>query len=147
MGQSSSPPACGVRVGRRGRDGVACLEEGCLGRLRNNQPGRLRQRDSRRRRWAHHGHLEGNGGRRPERERDRHVREGWTLEEANAISSDGRFIVGTGTNPDGNIEAWVATIPNPSVPVAPRVAFVVLAALILLTAAFALWSYRDPNAR
>jgi uncharacterized membrane protein len=39
---------------------------------------------------------------------------GWHLSHANAISSDGRAIVGTGTNPLGQTEAWIATIPEPS---------------------------------
>ncbi len=39
---------------------------------------------------------------------------GWDLIEATAISDDGRVIVGNGTNPDGNFEAWIARIPEPS---------------------------------
>jgi len=39
---------------------------------------------------------------------------GWTLEEATAISDDGRAIVGYGTNPDGFTEGWYAVIPEPS---------------------------------
>ena len=38
----------------------------------------------------------------------------WTLYEATSVSADGRTIVGTGTNPLGNSEAWIATIPEPS---------------------------------
>jgi probable HAF family extracellular repeat protein len=47
---------------------------------------------------------------------------GWTLSEATAISADGLSIVGIGTNPDGDTEAWIARLdgqtnpPNPSVP-------------------------------
>jgi len=37
---------------------------------------------------------------------------GWTLERAHAISADGLTIVGVGTNPDGNEEGWVATLPH-----------------------------------
>jgi probable HAF family extracellular repeat protein len=33
---------------------------------------------------------------------------GWTLEYATAISADGRAVVGYGTNPAGNTEAWLA---------------------------------------
>ena len=33
---------------------------------------------------------------------------GWTLEVAQAVSADGRTIVGYGPNPDGNYEGWVA---------------------------------------
>ena len=42
---------------------------------------------------------------------------GWWLRTAQAISDDGRTIVGYGDNPDGNIEAWMVKldiIPEPS---------------------------------
>jgi probable HAF family extracellular repeat protein len=39
---------------------------------------------------------------------------GWTLVEATGISGDGSTLVGYGYNPDGNREAWLATIPAPS---------------------------------
>jgi hypothetical protein len=39
---------------------------------------------------------------------------GWTLTSAEGISADGLTIVGTGVNPAGNQEAWMATIPEPS---------------------------------
>ena len=39
---------------------------------------------------------------------------GWWLESATGISADGRVIVGTGTNPNGDYEAWIATLPEPS---------------------------------
>jgi hypothetical protein len=35
---------------------------------------------------------------------------GWTLTSANDISADGQFIVGNGTNPSGNTEAWIARL-------------------------------------
>ena len=38
----------------------------------------------------------------------------WTLEEARGISDDGLTIVGWGTNPTGNTEAWIAVSPEPS---------------------------------
>jgi len=38
---------------------------------------------------------------------------GWTLIDANDISADGLTIVGYGTNPDGNFEAWRAVVPVP----------------------------------
>jgi len=37
---------------------------------------------------------------------------GWTLEGATGISADGDTIVGDGTNPMGNPEGWIATIPE-----------------------------------
>ena len=39
---------------------------------------------------------------------------GWTLTEAKGISADGLTIVGTGTNPDGNSEVWMAVIDGPA---------------------------------
>jgi uncharacterized membrane protein len=39
---------------------------------------------------------------------------GWQLEYPGGISPDGRYIVGSGTNPDGNVEAWIVTIPEPA---------------------------------
>lgn len=41
---------------------------------------------------------------------------GWTLREANAISDDGRVIVGVGVNPDSLDRGWVAVtdVPEPS---------------------------------
>jgi probable HAF family extracellular repeat protein len=39
---------------------------------------------------------------------------GWALRGATAVSTDGRTIVGWGHNPDGNREAWIATVPEPS---------------------------------
>lgn len=38
---------------------------------------------------------------------------GWGLSYARAISADGRVIVGEGRNPNGDLEAWVAVIPEP----------------------------------
>jgi probable HAF family extracellular repeat protein len=38
---------------------------------------------------------------------------GWLLTSATGISADGLTIVGYGTNPIGNTEAWIATIPEP----------------------------------
>lgn len=37
---------------------------------------------------------------------------GWTLTEATGISSDGRTIAGTGVNPGGKSEAWIATLDS-----------------------------------
>ncbi|MBN1344255.1 MAG: PEP-CTERM sorting domain-containing protein [Phycisphaerae bacterium] len=39
---------------------------------------------------------------------------GWQLIDASGISSDGSVICGTGINPDGYMEAWVAVIPEPA---------------------------------
>ncbi|MCF7955097.1 MAG: PEP-CTERM sorting domain-containing protein [Phycisphaerae bacterium] len=38
---------------------------------------------------------------------------GWILSTAFGISADGTTIVGTGANPDGNAESWVAIVPEP----------------------------------
>jgi len=39
---------------------------------------------------------------------------GWTLQEATAVSADGNTIVGRGINPNGLMEPWIATIPEPT---------------------------------
>ncbi len=39
---------------------------------------------------------------------------GWTLRNATGISADGSTIVGSGYNPNGDLEAWIATIPEPA---------------------------------
>jgi uncharacterized membrane protein len=38
---------------------------------------------------------------------------GWTLQDARAISADGNTIIGTGRDPSGNSQAWIAVIPEP----------------------------------
>lgn len=40
--------------------------------------------------------------------------DGWWLTSATDISPDGRTVIGWGVNPDGNGEAWVAHIPEPT---------------------------------
>jgi len=39
---------------------------------------------------------------------------GWTLQNASGISSDGLVLVGQGTNPSGDMEAWRAVVPEPA---------------------------------
>ena len=39
---------------------------------------------------------------------------GWTLSVAYDVTPDGRTIVGKGFNPDGYVEGWIATIPEPA---------------------------------
>lgn len=53
--------------------------------------------------------------------------DGWTLAVAHGISDDGMVVVGYGFNPDGNREAWIATIPDPA-----TVTLVGLGSLLLL---------------
>jgi probable HAF family extracellular repeat protein len=40
--------------------------------------------------------------------------DGWILTGATEISSDGTVVVGYGINPDGNNEAWIARLPEPT---------------------------------
>jgi len=56
----------------------------------------------------------------------------WTLTGAIGVSADGLTFVGTGINPDGDTEAWIATVPEPS--------SIILAAFGF--AAFAAWGWR-----
>jgi hypothetical protein len=39
---------------------------------------------------------------------------GWILQSAEAVSADGLTIAGIGFDPEGNQQAWVASIPDPS---------------------------------
>ncbi|MCP5059800.1 MAG: PEP-CTERM sorting domain-containing protein [bacterium] len=39
---------------------------------------------------------------------------GWSLTIARDVTADGRVVTGWGTNPNGNQEAWIAVIPEPS---------------------------------
>ena len=39
---------------------------------------------------------------------------GWELTDAWGISGDGTVIVGTGVNPAGHQEGWIATVPEPA---------------------------------
>lgn len=56
--------------------------------------------------------------------------DGWYLNAATGISADGRTIVGYGVNPQGETEAWIATIPEPGT----------LASAVILLAATAMFS-------
>ena len=40
--------------------------------------------------------------------------DGWELQSARGISANGLVIAGQGINPDGEYEAWIATLPEPS---------------------------------
>ncbi len=54
---------------------------------------------------------------------------GWTLEEARDVSDDGRVIIGQGINPSGQIEGWIAVVPEPSTTLLQGVALILLAVL------------------
>jgi hypothetical protein len=41
---------------------------------------------------------------------------GWSLDKATAISPNGRFIVGWGTNPSTQIEAWLVRLDAAPIP-------------------------------
>ena len=67
---------------------------------------------------------------------------GWRLIEARGISADGATIVGTGWNPQGHLEAWVAHLPTYPTPVIPTVSgwslillgvFLTMSATVVLT--------------
>ena len=54
---------------------------------------------------------------------------GWQLRRAYDISGDGRVLVGDGTNPDGERQAWVVTLPEPVAVAASLVSLLCLARL------------------
>jgi len=55
--------------------------------------------------------------------------EGWTLTSARAISNDGRYLVGSGRNPDGFEEGWLVDLPAPASGRAAAAALLTLALL------------------
>jgi uncharacterized membrane protein len=67
--------------------------------------------------------------------------DGWTLSEARGVSWDGFTVVGSGINPSGAIEAFVATVPEPS-----TIMLGIIAALGLL-AFYVLRFWRYPASR
>lgn len=54
--------------------------------------------------------------------------QGWVLYAANGVSADGSVIVGEGTAPDGNPEAWLLRLPEPGALSAPACAIAGLCA-------------------
>lgn len=63
---------------------------------------------------------------------------GWSLEQATAISADGLTVVGSGYNPAGEQEAWIAYLGEPSVveiPAASSVGLALLAGLLSIAGA------------
>ena len=40
--------------------------------------------------------------------------EGWTIGTVSGVSADGTVIFGEGTNPSGDSQLWIATIPDPA---------------------------------
>lgn len=66
---------------------------------------------------------------------------GWDLEQATAVSADGRTIVGWGYNPAGQEEGWVANLRPPSlveIPTASNAALTLFAALLAVAGLVAL---------
>ena len=55
---------------------------------------------------------------------------GWILERASGVSADGRIIVGSGINPAGQTEAWLATV-NPAAVAAEPATLLLFAAALL----------------
>jgi probable HAF family extracellular repeat protein len=57
---------------------------------------------------------------------------GWFLQSASAVSADGSVIVGTGINPAGHTEGWLAIIPPSYVPEPAALSYIAIAFSILL---------------
>ena len=71
--------------------------------------------------------------------------DGWQLERAVAISADGKTILGSGVNPSGEEEAWLAVVPEIPAVAAPALqpaALFALVGLLLLGGWLALESRR-----
>ena len=51
---------------------------------------------------------------------------GWTLESAEGISANGRFLAGSGTDPAGNLVAWRVTLPEDRKPAGFHVTYLAL---------------------
>jgi probable HAF family extracellular repeat protein len=68
---------------------------------------------------------------------------GWGTLRAEAISADGRAIVGFGVNPGGAGEAWLATLPEAPVTPVPALGPVALALSILLISLLALMALQS----
>jgi hypothetical protein len=50
---------------------------------------------------------------------------GWTLDKPPVISSDGTTVIALATNPDGDVEAFVSYVPEPTGGVYPGIALLV----------------------
>ena len=68
---------------------------------------------------------------------------GWTLSDASGISADGRTIVGTGTNPAGQEEAWIATLTPTAIPEPSSLVLMAIGApVVVALATAARWTRR-----
>lgn len=45
----------------------------------------------------------------------------WALQDASSVSGNGEVVIGSGTNPDGYSEGWMARIPKPEAPISPPI--------------------------
>ena len=75
---------------------------------------------------------------------------GWDLETATAISPDGLTVGGWGYNPQGNVEAWLAYLGEPSVVEIPAISHsgaILFAALLALASLLSLRYRRRPISR
>lgn len=72
---------------------------------------------------------------------------GWDLRGVSDVSADGMTIVGTGRNPSGQFESWVARIPRmaPPVPALSPAALIVLIVAVTSSAAVLARRLQDPR--